>query len=90
MKSPCLYRLNQGYQFYDEQHSKLLPWLLPDLLICLGSGFSEEKTKFKEEAKIQAAKLAEGVVNNILSEVENLARHTLLALTKAWEWESSH
>ena len=71
--------------FYDEQNSKLLPWLLPDLLNrAFGSGFSEEdKNQLKEEAKNQAAKLAEGVVNKLLSEVENSARHTLLALTKS-------
>lgn len=83
---PCLYQVHiRDISFYDEQNSKLLPWLLPDLLNrAFGSGFSEEdKNQLKEEAKNQAAKLAEGVVNKLLSEVENSARHTLLALTKS-------
>lgn len=82
---PCLYQVHiRDISFYDEQNSKFLPWLLPDLLNrAFGSGFSEEdKNQLKEEAKNQAAKLAEAVVIKIQSEVENSARQTLLALTK--------
>jgi hypothetical protein len=83
---PCHYQVHiRDISFYDEQNSKFLPWLLPDLLNrAFGSGFSEEdKNQLKEEAKNQAARLAEGVVNKLLSEVENSACHTLVALAKS-------
>lgn len=82
---PCLYQVHiRDISFYDEQNSKFLPWLLPDLLNrAFGSGFSEDdKNQLKEEAKNQAAKLAEAVVAKLQSEVENSARQTLLALTR--------
>jgi hypothetical protein len=82
----CLYQVHiRDISFYDEQNSKFLPWLLPDLLNrAFGSGFSEEdKNQLKEEAKNQAAQLAEGVVNKIQSEVENSASQTLQTLTKS-------
>ena len=81
----CLYQVHiRDISFYDEQNSKFLPWLLPDLLNrAFGSGFSEtDKNQLKEEAKNQAAQLAEGVVSKIKSEIENSARQTLLTLTK--------
>ena len=88
LKMPrCLYQVHiRDISFYDEQNSKFLPWLLPDLLNrAFGSGFSEEdKNQLKEEAKNQAAQLAEGVVNKIQSEVENSARQTLQTLTKSF------
>ena len=87
LKMPrCLYQVHiRDISFYDEQNSKFLPWLLPDLLNrAFGSGFSEEdKNQLKEEAKNQAAQIAEGVVNKLQSEVENSARQTLQTLTKS-------
>ncbi len=87
LKMPrCLYEVHiRDISFYDEQNSKFLPWLLPDLLNrAFGSGFSEEdKNQLKEEAKNQAAQLAEGVVNKLQSEVENSARQTLTTLAKS-------
>ena len=87
LKMPrCLYQVHiRDISFYDEQNSKFLPWLLPDLLNrAFGSGFSEEdKNQLKEEAKNQAAQLAEGVVNKLQSEVESSARQTLETLTKS-------
>ncbi|MDD4364044.1 MAG: DUF4230 domain-containing protein, partial [Atribacterota bacterium] len=85
---PCIYQVHiRDISFYDEQSSKFLPWLLPDLLNrAFGSGFSEEdKNQLKEEAKNQAAQLAEGVVNKLQSEVENSARQTLQTLTKSFD-----
>lgn len=82
---PCLYQVHiRDINFYDEQNSKFLPWLLPDLLNrAFGSGFSEaDKNQLKEEAKNQAAKLAEGVVQKLQAEVENSARQTMLALAR--------
>jgi hypothetical protein len=88
LKMPrCLYQVHiRDISFYDEQNSKFLPWLLPDLLNrAFGSGFSEEdKNQLKEEAKNQAAQLAEGVVNKLQSEVESSARQTLETLTKSF------
>ncbi len=88
LKMPrCLYQVHiRDISFYDEQNSKFLPWLLPDLLNrAFGSGFSEaDKNQLKEEAKNQAAQLAEGVVNKIQSEVENSARQTLQTLAKSF------
>ena len=88
LKMPrCLYQVHiRDISFYDEQNSKFLPWLLPDLLNrAFGTGFSEEdKNQLKEEAKNQAAQLAEGVVNKIQSEVENSARQTLQTLTRSF------
>ncbi len=85
---PCIYQVHiRDISFYDEQSSKFLPWLLPDLLNrAFGSVFSEEdKNQLKEEAKNQAAQLAEGVVNKLQSEVENSARQTLQTLTKGFD-----
>ena len=82
---PCFYQVHiRDISFYDEQNSKFLPWLLPDLLNrAFGSGFSEtEKNMLKEEAKNQAAKLAEGVVHKLQREVENSASQTILALAR--------
>jgi len=88
LKMPlCLYQVHiRDISFYDEQNSKFLPWLLPDLLNrAFGSGFGEaDKNQLKEEAKNQAAQLAEGLVNKIQSEVENSARQTLETLTKSF------
>lgn len=80
---PCLYQIHiRDINFYDEQNSKLLPWLLPDLLNrAFGMGFNEsDKNQLKEEAKNQAAKLAEEIVKDLQPEVEKSAYHTLLAL----------
>ena len=82
---PCFYQVHiRDISFYDEQNSKFLPWLLPDLVNrAFGTGFSEtEKNMLKEEAKNQAAKLAEGVVCKLQREVENSARQTILTLSR--------
>lgn len=80
---PCYYETHiRDVSFYDEKNSKLLPWLLPDLINnVLGSTFSEEeKNKLIKEAKNQAAKQAEELVRRMQSEVQNSARNTLQAL----------
>jgi hypothetical protein len=83
----CFYETHiKDVHFYDEQNSKLLPWLLPDLLNrAFGSGFSEEdKNRLIEEAKQQASAESEALVRKMRSEVQNSARNTLSALARGF------
>lgn len=84
---PCFYETYiRDISFYDEQDSKFLPWLMPDLLSkAFGSGFSEEdKNRLKEEARNQAGSLAEAMVQRIQSEVQTSAEQTLKALARGF------
>jgi hypothetical protein len=79
----CFYETHiRDINFYDEQNTKLLPWLLPDLLNkAFGMGFDEaDRNRLKEEAKQQASRLAKGVVDKMRSEVQISARQTLEVL----------
>lgn len=83
----CLYETHiKDVHFYDEQNSRLLPWLLPDLLNrAFGSGFNEEdKNRLIEEAKQQASAESEALVLKMRSEVQNSARNTLAALARGF------
>jgi len=86
LKMPqCFYEVHiRDISFYDEQNTKFLPWLLPDLLNrAFGSGFNEEdKNSLIEEAKYQATQMAENLVRKMRSEVENSCRQTLEAISK--------
>jgi hypothetical protein len=86
LKMPkCLYEVHiRDISFYDEQSTRLLPWLLPDLLNkAFGTSSTEEdKNRLKEEAKQQAANMAGNLVRKMRSEVQNSARKTLEALAK--------
>jgi hypothetical protein len=84
----CLYEIHiTNISFYDEQQSKLLPWLLPELISKFSAGrFSEEdKNRMvvaaRENAKTQAIKL----IHNIENEVQNSAIATLRALCHSFE-----
>ena len=84
---PCDYEVNiRDIRFYDEQGSKLLPWLLPDLLNgFLSNGFSEEdKNKLVDAAKGHAEKQAMELINNIQSEVQKSATSTLESISHAF------
>ncbi len=84
---PCDFEVNiRDIRFYDEQGSKLLPWLLPDLLNgFLGSGFSEEdKNRLVDAAKGHAEKQALELINNIQSDVQKSASATLESISKAF------
>ena len=84
---PCDYEVHiRDIRFYDEQGSKLLPWLLPDLLNgFLGNGFSEEdKNKLVNAAKSHAEKQALELINNIQSEVQKSAKSTLESISRAF------
>lgn len=84
---PCDYEVNiRDIRFYDEQGSKLFPWLLPDLLNgFLGGGFSEEdKNKLVNAAKRHAEQQALELINNIQSEVQKSAKSTLESISRAF------
>lgn len=84
---PCDYEVHiRDIRFYDEQGSKLLPWLLPDLLNgFISGGFSEEdKNKLVDAAKKHAEKQALELINNIQSEVQKSAKSTLESISRAF------
>ncbi|MBN2018960.1 MAG: DUF4230 domain-containing protein [Sedimentisphaerales bacterium] len=92
LKMPkCFYQTHiRDVNFYDEQSSKLLPWLIPDLLNrAFGPGFNEsDKNRLKEEAKQQAALMARDFVEKMRSEVQSSAKKTLETLGKAFGADS--
>lgn len=84
---PCDYEVNiRDIRFYDEQGSKFLPWLLPDLLNgFLNNGFSEEdKNKLVDAAKGHAEKQALELINSIQSDVQKSATTTLESISHAF------
>ncbi len=84
---PCDYEVNiRDIRFYDEQGSKLLPWLLPDALNGVFSGgFSEDdKNKLVNAAKNHAEQQAVDLINNIQSEVQKSAKSTLESISLAF------
>lgn len=83
----CFYQTHiRDVNFYDEQSSKLLPWLIPDLLNrAFGPAFSEsDKNRLKEEAKQQASHMAGDFVESMRCDVQNSAKKTLEMLGKAF------
>ncbi len=84
---PCLNEVHiRDIQFYDEQRSRLLPWLLPDLLSgFLMDGFSEEhRNKLIAAAKTHAQQQATDLIGNYASDVESSARATLRSIGRAF------
>jgi hypothetical protein len=84
---PCFYEAHiRDIQFYDEQRSKFLPWLLPDLLSgFLMDGFSEEhKNKLVAAAKNHAEMQARQLIENLESEVQSSAEATMQSISKAF------
>ena len=65
--------------FYDEQRSKLLPWLLPDLLNgFFQDGFSErDRNKLVTDAKAHAEGQARRMIDSFAAEVQASAKSTL-------------
>ena len=72
----------RSLRFYDEQRSKLMPWLLPDLLNgAFGPGFTEEdKNRLLEGAAAHAQSHAHTLIEQLRPEVEASARATLLPI----------
>ncbi len=84
---PCFYEARvKNIEFYDEQRSKLLPFLLPEFLNgFLGSGFSEDdRNKLFASAKTHAEQRAMRLVKDISSDVETSAKRTLQAIGRAF------
>jgi len=84
---PCFYEVHiRDIRFYDEQKSKFLPWLLPDLLNgFLGPGFTEEdKNRLVAAARAHAQAQAEDLVRSLESEVQNSAKSTLQSISRAF------
>jgi len=76
----CRYSLSiKDISFYDEQNGKLLPWLLPDLLASVFSdGFNEnDRNSLIKEAKKQVSAIANGMMIELLPDVQKSARTTL-------------
>lgn len=73
-------------QFYDEQRSKFVPWLLPDLLNTIfGDGFNEQdKNRLKDAARQAAEKQAGSMIAGLGSDAEDSARQTLQSLARAF------
>ena len=84
---PAFYEAHiRDIQFYDEQNSRFLPWLLPDLLNgFLVGGFSEEhKNKLVAAAKAHAAQQARELIGSLESEVQASAVATLQSISRAF------
>ena len=77
---------NRDVSFYDEQSTKLLPGLLPEVISRLfGGGFREEdKHRLKEAARAQADALARAMVERMRPEVQISAEQTLRALARGF------
>jgi hypothetical protein len=76
----CRYSLSiKDISFYDEQNGKLLPWLLPDLISGVFSdGFDEnDRNSLIKEAKKQVSAIANGMMIELLPDVQKSARMTL-------------
>jgi hypothetical protein len=88
---PCFYEVHiRDIRFYDEQGSKFMPWLVPDLLNgFLAGGFSEEdKNNLIRSAKGHAEKEARKLIDTLQAEVQASARAVLSSIGKAFGAES--
>ena len=84
---PCYYDIKiVDINFYDEQNSKLLPWLLPDLINrALGTGFDEqEKNRLKDEARQQASAMSKRLAASMWTDIQRSCETTLVALAKGF------
>ena len=84
---PCLRETSiRDIHFYDEQKSKLIPWLFPDLVNSVfGSGFTEEdRNRLKDAARKAAESQSEELISTLGSEVEQSAKQTLESLARAF------
>lgn len=84
---PLRYDLHiRDITFYDEQKTRMLPWLLPDLVnAAFGAGFDErDRNRLKDEARTQAEGLAANLVQRLRAEVQSSARETLLMLARGF------
>ena len=88
---PCLHEVHiRDIRFYDEQRSRFLPWLLPDLVSgFVGGGFTEtDKNRLVAAARDHAERQASELIGNLTSEVQNSAKATLQSISKAFGAEN--
>ena len=84
---PCVFEAHiRDIRFYDEQKSRFMPWLVPDLLNgFLQLGFTEaEKNKLVDAAKGHARQQAVELISNLQSEVQASAKATLQSISRAF------
>jgi len=84
---PCLHEVHiRDIRFYDEQRSRFLPWLLPDLVSgFVGGQFTEaEKNRLVSAAREHAEGQAAELIGNLQSEVQSSAKATLQSISKAF------
>jgi len=82
---PCRVEVSiKDLAFYDEQRSRLLPWLLPDLLQGFFDGrFSEDdKNRLISAARAHAMAQAQGLAERYREQVERSAYTTLAMLVR--------
>jgi hypothetical protein len=82
---PCRVEVSiKDLAFYDEQRSRLLPWLLPDLLQGFFDGrFSEDdKNRLIGAARAHAMAQAQGLAERYRAQVERSAYTTLALLVR--------
>lgn len=83
----CYYDIKiQDICFYDEQSSKFLPWLLPDLINkAVGMGFDEaDKNRLKDEAKLQAGAMSKKMALTLWPEIMKSCENTLTVLARGF------
>jgi hypothetical protein len=88
---PCFHQISiRNIEFYDEQRSRLLPWLLPDLMNgFLGKGFTEEdRNRLVSAATEHARARATAMIGKLSGEVEASAKQTLNAIAKSFGAQS--
>ncbi len=84
---PCLHEVHiRDIRFYDEQGSRFLPWLLPDLLSSfVGGRFTEaDKNRLVAAARDHAEQQAAELIGSLQSEVQTSAKATLQSISRAF------
>ncbi len=84
---PCLHEVHiRDIRFYDEQGSRFLPWLLPDLVSSfVGARFTEaDKNRLVAAARDHAEQQASELIESLQSEVQNSPKATLQSISKAF------
>jgi len=88
---PCMHEVHiRDIRFYDEQGSRFLPWLLPELVSgFVGGRFSEaDKNRLVAAARGHAEQQAVELIGNLQSEVQNSAKATLQSISSAFGAEN--
>ncbi len=84
----CLSVINlKNIQIYDEQASRFLPWLLPEVIgEVFGDGFSaDDKNRLIKEAENHTRELASSLTENLKTDVQASAKHTLESIARGFE-----